>query len=138
MKKMDEQEAQQKYLELQILDSQMKQIDQQLAAIDAQVAELNIIQQGLDELPKIKVGKDLFVPISQGIFVKAKLEENDQLLINVGAGVAVKKTIPEAKKLIDDQLSSIKDLRAQLHANIEMFAVKARQIEKDIIGSQNV
>ena len=133
---MDEKQLQQKYMELQMLDSQMKQMDQQLVMVDSQVNELNGIQQALEELPKTKTGNDLFVPISQGIFVKTKLEENNELLNNVGVGVAVKKNIPEAKKILEEQIANIKKLRTQLHGNMENFAMQAKQIEKEL--NQNV
>lgn len=129
---------QQKYLELQMMDAQIKQLEKQLTTVEQQVVELQMIQKSLDELPNTKKGTDLFVPISQGIFAKAKLEENDSLLVSVGAGVVVKKTIPDAKKMLDEQLKAIKDLKANLTANMESYLMKARLIEKEIVGSQNV
>ena len=135
---MEDNELQQKYLELQMLDAQIREIENQLVAVENQVAELNNINRALDELPSSKVGCDLFVPLSQGIFVKAKLAENDSLLVNVGSGVAVKKSIPDAKQMIVEQLAAMKDLRVNLTANIENFVLRARLIEKELIGSQNV
>ena len=135
---MEEQEMQQKYMELQMLDAQIKQIEQQMTTIEQQIAEIIMIQQAVEALPNTKKGTDLFVPISQGIFIKAKVEDTDSLLINVGSNVAVKKTLPEAKEMLDEQTEQIKKLKVKFTADMENYLHKARMIEKEIVGSKNV
>ena len=53
----DSQEAQRKYIELQLLSQTVKQIEQNLVNIEGQIGELKKISDGLEDMKKIKALK---------------------------------------------------------------------------------
>jgi prefoldin alpha subunit len=125
-------ELQQKYLELQIMDQQMKQIQKQVEAIEKQAAEIEEVQQSLDELGKSKPGSEMWVPISNGIFIKAKLEDNKKLGVNVGSSTVVTKDIPSTKKMLADQGEDMRKFQAELVSQFEKMAERAAELQHEL------
>lgn len=125
-------EMQKRYLELQLIDHQIKQLQKQIEMIESQLVELESVSQSLGELGNVDVGTEMFVPISGGVFVKAELKDNKELIVNVGAGTAVKKTIPETLKMITDQANEIVRAREELLLQLQSIVSKARKIQEEL------
>jgi prefoldin alpha subunit len=111
---MAQEELKQKYVEFQLLEQQMKQTQKQLQLLEEQVLELIVTHQGLEDLKTVKSGTDILVPLSSGIFTKAKIQEVDELIINVGAGTAVPKSIVETQESLNKQMGEVQGLQTQL------------------------
>ena len=140
MKKTDRDEAkeektreiQQKYVELQMLDQQMKQVQNQIQALEIQTAELDLVQKSLDEFSSVKPGSDSFVTVTPGIFAKAEIKDSEKVFLNIGAGAVVEKTIPEAKKIIVDQITEMRKLQEDLTTQLDNLASKAAKVEAEL------
>jgi prefoldin alpha subunit len=92
-------------MEFKMLDQYIKQLQSQLEMITHQLIELNATSNSLNEFNNLSAGKEMFVPLSSGIFAKASIKDTSELLVNVGANVAVKKDVNSTKKLIQKRLS---------------------------------
>lgn len=134
MKKMEDiqNELQQKYMEMQYMEQHMNQYNQQLESIDSQLEEIDKLTEGLDTLDNKESGSELLVPVSNGIFAKAKLSEDRKLIMNVGAKVAVEKDTESAKELLRKQKSEIQKARIQITGIIESIAEQMQDSEKEI------
>jgi len=80
-----EKKAQEMYMQFQMLDQNIKQLQRQFEMITNQLIELSVTSSSLDEFNKIDNGKEVFVPLSSGIFAKANIKDTSELLVNVGA-----------------------------------------------------
>lgn len=134
MNKENQKKLQEKYIEFQIMDQQMKQIEKQIDAVSSQIQELAITSQSIDELSNVKTGTEIFVPLSKGIFTKAELKGSKEMLINVGSNTVVKKSVSDAKKFVEKQMEEITKVLQQLMAELQKMATKANAVEKEIIG----
>ncbi|MEM4253917.1 MAG: prefoldin subunit alpha [Candidatus Woesearchaeota archaeon] len=123
---------QQKYFELQLLDQQMKQVQKQVEAVERQVAEIEEVRKSLDELAASKVGSEMFVPISNGIFVKARLEDNKSLAVNVGGSTVVKKNIPSTKAMLEEQAVDMRKFQAEMVEQFEKMAERAAELQREL------
>ncbi|MBU0461420.1 MAG: prefoldin subunit alpha [Nanoarchaeota archaeon] len=135
--KSDEQKAkdlQQRYIEYQMFEQQMKAMQEQMEKFDQQIIEICSIAEQLEDLKKTKVNSDILVPIANGIFVKGKLLDNKDVLVNVGAGVTVKKTVDDTAKLLKSQAEEIEKYKLQVAAQIEMMRRKGQQLEEELEG----
>ncbi|HLC99186.1 MAG TPA: prefoldin subunit alpha [Candidatus Nanoarchaeia archaeon] len=129
-------ELQKRYLELQLLDQQIKQIQKNIELIENQMAELESMSISLEELSSVKPGTEIFVPVAGGVFAKAELKDNKDLVINVGAGTAVKKSITQTKGMIANQINDIASARDELLMQLHQFVSKAQKIQQDLIKLQ--
>lgn len=127
-----EKKAQEMYMEFQVLEQHIKQLQKQLEAVTHQLIELTITSNSLDEFNKINSGKEIFVPLSSGIFAKANVKDTSELLVNVGANVAVKKDIDSTKKLIQKQMEEIKKIQEQMVKDLDKLTNHAAQLEMQL------
>ena len=102
---------------LQMYEQQIQQLQQQLEAVEQAIVEMTSLVLGLDELVGSK-DKEILAPIGRGIFVKTKLISED-LTVDVGGKNFVKKSIPETKKLIQDQVIKLEEVKKELEGNLE-------------------
>lgn len=125
-------EMQKKYMELQMIDHQMKQIQQQTQALEDQAAEMDAVQLALEDFSKSKPGSELLVTVTPGIFAKAKLEKSDNVLLSVGSGVVVQKSIPDAKKVLASQAVEMRKLQDELSAQVDKLSKHAEKVQEEL------
>lgn len=133
---MNEEEKQQKLIELQILNQQGEQLRQHLIYLEEQMDNLKKLKGNLDSIEKEKNGKEMYMPLSSGVFIKTELKDNDEVLVGVGAGVIVKKKIKDAKEMLIDQENKMGLVIAQLRNEFEKFVNSAVNIEKELSAAQ--
>lgn len=131
-KEEQQQKMQQKYMELQMLDQQMKQVQKQVEAIERQAMELDDVQQSLDELGSSKQGADMFVPLTNGIFLKARLEDNKKLAVNVGSNTVVSKDIPSTKAMLAEQAMEMRKFQSELVEQFEHMSSRAVALQSEL------
>ena len=127
-----EREAQEMYMEFQMIDQQIKQLQKQLEMVTNQLIEISSTSSSLDEFNKIAAGKEVFVPLSSGIFAKANIKDTSELLVNIGANVAVKKDVASTKKLIQNQVEELKRIQKQMIGELEKMTGHAAQLEMQL------
>ena len=123
---------QKKYQEYQMLDQRIKQMQEQLQLVDQQTMEAMATLQSMEEFSKLEDKSELLIPISNGIFAKASLKKEEKLRVNIGAAVVVDKTIPQTKKLIEQQTEQIAELRDKIIENMNQLVAQAANIEKSL------
>ena len=127
-----EKKAQEMYMEFQMIDQHVKQLQKQLEMVTNQLIELASTNNSLEEFKKIEIGKEIFVPLSSGIFVKAGIKDTSELLVNIGANVAVKKDISSTKKLIHNQIEELEKIQKQMINDLEKMTNHAAQLEMNL------
>ena len=123
---------QEKYMEYQVLEQQVKQVEEQNQTLQKQIEDLNSIKEAIESMEKTKIGSELFVPISAGIFVKAEIKENTELLVNVGDNVVVPKSIKDAIKLVEKQEQEILKYKETMANNHTMLILHQQQLEAEL------
>ncbi|MBW3004977.1 prefoldin subunit alpha [Candidatus Woesearchaeota archaeon] len=135
-KEEDAQVMQQKYMEMQMLDQQLKQIQQQLHAVEQQAMEVEFVIDALGNISKVEPGSDILVPLSSGIFVKAKIQDNKELLVNVGGNTTVNKSVPEVQEMLKKQIAELEKVKKDLVDNFTKFANKMQQLQADLMKGE--
>lgn len=133
---MNDQEKQQKMMQLQIMNQQGEQLKQQLMQFEEQMANLNMLQESLKVLEKTEVGNEMYTPLSSGVFVNAELKENKHVLISVGAGIIIKKKIEDAQRMLEDQEKKMELVVKQVRDEFEKFVNSAKTIETELSEGQ--
>ena len=116
-------------IEMQLLEQDMQQLQQNIQNIDQHLMEINMIKRSLDDFSEIKKDSEGLMPIANGIFAKAKISDSRELLVNVGANVVVKKSIPDTKKLMDEQTEELKKYRENLMQQMNEVIFKIQELQ---------
>ena len=120
----------QEYMQLQMIINQLSQLQEQFRVVDNHIAELEIIKNSVDELQDIKKGSEILVPISNGIFVKSKLQNNKNFIVNIGGGVTVSKNQNQLREFLDKQLNEIRKVQTELLTRIQSLNIQADYLKK--------
>ena len=128
----NQKKAQEIYAEYQAMEQHIKQLQKQLEALTSQIMEMSGTSRNLEDFEKTKLGTEIFVPISSGIFAKASLKDISEVLVNVGANVVVKKDVRSAKKLINNQVEEMKKLHKRMINDLEKMANHAGALETQL------
>jgi prefoldin alpha subunit len=110
--------------ELQTLGMQIQQVQQYLEALEMQTQEVANALSSMEELEKLPKGTTAYVPLTNGIFVKAKLETTKEYLINIGNNITTVKNPEETKKILQEQQEELG--RVQQHM-VEQFSQMYQQ-----------
>ncbi len=134
---MDQQEqnhekAEQIYMQLQMLQQQIKQIQQQMEAVEQHLMEATVAKHSIDELKNTKIGSEILVPVTSGIFVKATLLDSSEVLMNVGSKTVVAKGMDKAKELIQSQLTEMKEVQQKMGNDLQEMIMQARMLEQEM------
>jgi len=117
-KDMDKEKDQQELMyKLSAYEQQIQQLQQQLQAIEQAIVEMDSLNLGLDELVGSK-DKEILAQIGRGIFAKTKLL-SEELIVDIGGKNFVKKSIPDTKKIIEEQIEKLEDVKKELEGNLE-------------------
>lgn len=125
-------EVQKKYMELQMLQMQLQQVQKQMQALEQQAEEMDTVTEALDDLNGSDSGSEMFVTVTPGVFVKAKLEETQKVLLNVGGGAIVEKPIPDAKKLVGDQGDELRKMHSELAEQVQKMVARAEKVQEEL------
>jgi prefoldin alpha subunit len=125
-------ELQQRYMELQLFDAQIKQVQKQIQAIESQLVEIEQVMLSLDEFGRVKPGTEILVPVNNGMFARAELREGAKLLVNVGSNAVAEKTVPEAQELLRGQAGELRKTQGELMRLIEKLAGEAGKAEQAV------
>ena len=129
---MDEKQVQQKYLEFQIIEQQMKEYQQELMTLQAQSNELTNLEESLKEIEKSKDKNEILTALSSGIFIKTELKNSKEVLMNVGSNVVVPKTIAETIEIVKDQALKIQAIAHKLEQDLQLFAQHASSLQQEL------
>lgn len=125
--------------ELQMISLHAEQLHKQVEAIHQKLAELEVIKESVADIGKVPVGNEVLVPVSKGIFIKANLKDNKNVILNVGGNTAVEKTLPDASRIVDEQIREIKKLNDTMVKEMVTLGSRQEQLREEITNlSKNV
>lgn len=124
-------QVQEKYYEMQILNSHIDKLEDNSSKVIEQIEEVNLILNSLDEMKNVKENKEILVPIANGIFAKAKTSNDDKLIVNVGQNTLVEKNIDETKELISKQLIELEEYKSLIDNELNKLYEKIKKIETE-------
>ncbi|MBN2566821.1 prefoldin subunit alpha [Candidatus Woesearchaeota archaeon] len=127
-----DQGLQEKYMEMQVLQNQIKQVERQLEVFETQLADLTKTMEALDQLGVVEEGDQIKVPLTNGIFVDATIGRTDRLTVNVGSDTLVSRTVPETKSILDEQVQEISKYRDELIQGLQKLVHHAQRVEDDL------
>jgi prefoldin alpha subunit len=123
-------ENQELVYKLSLMQHQIQQFQQKLQTVEQNIIDLSSLSLGLDGLINGN-NKEVLAQIGGGIFAKTKLLSED-LIVNIGGGNLLKKSIPDTKKLIEEQIEKLDAVRQELSENLNNLGSEFEKMIKDV------
>jgi len=127
-------DLQKRFVEYQMLEQQIKQYQQQLEKLEAQTLEVSNVEQCVSDITHAKMGDEVLVPVSGGIFFKATMKENKTFLVNVGSNVVVEKNTEDTLELIRQQGREIEKYKENTIVQLSKLVSDYQKLEKELKG----
>ena len=129
---------QEKLMQLQVIEQEASQLEQQLQIIEQHISDMQKINLGLDEIEKTE-DKEILANIGKGIYIPAQIKSKD-LIVEIGSKNFVKKTIPETKKIVEEQLKKLIEFKHQVIEKVGEMQEQMNMLmseENEEIGDEN-
>ncbi len=114
--------------ELRSLISQADYLRSQIDAVNSTIQDLAAVIEVLDYLKKHGEGKTVLVPIGAGNFIRARIEKVETVVMGVGGRLSIEASIEDARKMLDERISILEDLRLDLLRKLEEINRKINEI----------
>ncbi len=122
---------QERIIEIARVEQIARQLEVNLQLIENEIAELEEFKNNLNFLINSKE-LGILSSIGKRVFVKTKIEDKDKLFIEVGAGVVVKKSPKDALKIIEKQISRLKEAGLQIASQLESYRGQLEEFLREI------
>jgi len=129
---MSQEEIQQKYLELQILEQQIGQLQQQAQVLQHQLHELSALKETIGQISQVKENTETLIPLGSGVYVKGEITNTKDLLMNVGANTITEKSAKDSEKIVEEQIAHVQGLLEQLSGDLEQATTTAQKLQSEI------
>ncbi len=129
---MSEEKLKEKYMEFQMLEQSLAQLNQRKATIENQINEFSALQESLDNLKNSENNSPMYSPLGSGVFIKSELKDTKNVLVNIGSNIAVERSIEESKKLVDKQMSELKEIISKLEKEINDGLKKGNELNTEL------
>lgn len=131
-KKLEDREIQQKMLQFQFLEGNLRAIRAQSQEAAARMEELLRAKSGLEGLEKVKAGDSAFIPMGAGNFVEGKVIDPSKVLMSMGGDIAVKKPRKEAMDILGSRLAEIQKMMAELATQEQKIVSELQKLQPAI------
>jgi len=129
---MTQEEAQQKYMELQMIEQHLKELQEQLESLQQQEKSLAEVKHALSEYALVKENTPVFLSLAPGIYVKGKVEQTQEFIVNVGSDVMIKKDAAGIEELIGNQQRQMQEAKEKIHEMLEFLFMQATRYQSDL------
>ena len=89
--------------ELNLLQNLGESLQKQIELLNQNLLEISLTTNTLNELEKNEGEKEILVSLGSGSFVQGQLPKTENVIVGLGAGVSADRTIPEAKKILEER-----------------------------------
>lgn len=104
---------------VQQLYEQYDQLRNYVDKLQKGIEELNFTKESLLEFDKLKGDEEILAPISEGIFISAKMQGKKELYLNIGSKTVVAKNVLEAIDLLDRQEKELSDSKTNAQSKLD-------------------
>tara|TARA_Y100000310_G_scaffold271596_1_gene286146 strand:+ start:2018 stop:2383 length:366 start_codon:yes stop_codon:yes gene_type:complete len=110
---------QEQLIQLQMMQQEAQQLEQQSQIIEQNLNEMNDLKKGLEEL-ETSEEKEILAGLGKGIYIPAEIKDK-KLKVEVGKGNFVKKSIPDTKKIIEEQIEKLNQVKIQISERVNQL-----------------
>ncbi len=112
------QNVNEKYMQFQMLEQELKQLHQKKDVVENQLAEFTSLAENLRQIESLKEGSNMHTPLGSGIFLKSELKDKSNVLVNIGSGIIIEKKIENAREMVKKQTQELNDVLKKIEQEL--------------------
>lgn len=111
--------------ELQLLQAQANELQERIQMSGKDLIELEMTIRSMNEIKGVNPGKETFMPLGSGVWLRGTIADNTKVLTDVGAGIVTERTIEEAVELTSDKKKQLKIIKEKYESDLSNIAKRA-------------
>jgi len=104
-------------MKIQMMEQETNSLNEQLKSVDHNVMEMNDLKASLEEI-ETNPNKEIMANLGKRIFIPVEIKDN-KLIVEVGKGNFVKKSVPDTKKIVDDESDKLMEAKNQIMGRLD-------------------
>jgi prefoldin alpha subunit len=129
-------EIQKKFIQFKMIEDRVQELSKQHDLFEKQQQELNNTLEALEQLPTLKKGQEIMIPLAAGILIKGTISDPSSLFVNVGSDVTMTKTIEEGRGMVKEQLDQISEYEKQVTEQLVRLSEMADKVNEELMELQ--
>jgi prefoldin alpha subunit len=129
-------EIQKKFIQFKMIEDHIQELSKQHDLFEKQQQELNNTLEALEQLPTLKKGQEIMIPLAAGILIKGTISDPSSLFVNVGSDVTMTKTIEEGRGMVKEQLDQISEYEKQVTEQLVRLSEMADKVNEELMELQ--
>ncbi len=118
------------YEEMFRMQQNIEMLEKYLQDMELQARDLKVIKNTIEDFGKEEKGKEILVPIVNGIFFKARITDNSKFLVNIGTdGIVTEMSINETKELLLKQIERTRENKSLVTSELNELLVKLKDTQ---------
>ncbi len=118
--------------ELNLLQNLGESLQKQIELLNQNLLEISLTANTLNELEKNEGEKEILVSLGSGSFVQGQLPKTETVIVGLGAGVSADRTIPEAKKLLEERAEAYGKLVERSRGELEKVLSRVNTLQPQL------
>ena len=116
-------------MQMSMIENEANQLNSQLQLIEQNKSELEELKLSLEELENgsrnilVNLGKKIYLPVEA---------EDDKLIVYIGNNNFIKKSIPETKKIIEEQIRKLNLAVEEINKRLHMLQTEIEKLMEEV------
>jgi len=124
-------DMQEKMVQLQIMETNLKALQERSDILTERIAELESTRNSIEELKSIKPSSAL-IPIGSGNFVPGRIDNTEDVIVGIGGGVAIKKKREDALVILDNTMKEFNKNLDEMRNHMTGIALGMERLQGEL------
>uniref|UniRef100_A0A7C4BA84 Prefoldin subunit alpha n=1 Tax=Thermofilum pendens TaxID=2269 RepID=A0A7C4BA84_THEPE len=119
--------------EYAILSQLAEEIQREINLAQSLIAEIDSTVVTLKNIGSLEEAKEVFVPLSAGVYVKALVNRQEKFLVNIGSNILVEKTLEETLSMLNQRREELVQLVNKRVEELNAVISRVQQLRQVLV-----
>ncbi|ABL77839.1 prefoldin subunit alpha [Thermofilum pendens] len=118
--------------EYSVLAQVAEELQREIQLAQTLIAEVDSAILALKNISSLEDGKEILVPVSAGVYVRASIKRQEKFLVAIGSNILVEKSLDEAVEFLNKRKEELSQLVERRMNDLNKVVARIREIESSI------
>jgi len=119
--------------EYAVLAQLAEEIQREISLAQSLIAEIDSTVITLKNIGLLEESKEVLVPLSAGVYVKAVISKQEKFLVNIGSNILVEKTLEEALSMLNQRREELAQLVSKRAEELNAIISRVQQLRQILV-----
>jgi len=131
-KEKNQEKLQAKFVEFKQLKEQIEQLEEHIKHASGQLEQISKVMGNLHEIESLDDDTEILVPVTNGVFIKARTTDTKKFIVNIGAETAVERDLKGIEALLISQQKELSEVHARMNIDLDTTRERAIALQNEL------